>query len=272
MGKKLPSYAQRLDALHRALEADFRSIIERLPFAGREFAVDAGCGDGFFTGLLAERLPRGRVAGLDSSEEFLEAAGKRLRTPIGDGVVELIKGSVTELPLSDQSVDVLFSAHSMQSYPDIPRTLHEFHRVLRPGGLVAVLETDNVHSIMLSWPPDLELAVRQAEHQEIGDEDSYVGTYFPRFAPRLIGDAHFEDLRRDYVFIHRQRPADEWLKRYVELYLEYLLEKTGGRLAAPQQTRLRDLADPKSSRYLPRQENFFFGSLQVLMTARTARA
>lgn len=272
MEKKLPSYAQRLDSLHRALETDLRSIIVRLPLGGREFVVDAGCGDGFFTGLLAERLPKGRVAALDSSEEFLEAVESRLKNPIADGTVELIKGSVTKLPLADQSVDVLFSAHSMQSYPDIPRTLREFHRVLRPGGLLAVLETDNVHSIALSWPPDLELAIRQAEDQEIGDEDSYIGTYFPRFAPRLIGDAQFKDLRRDYVFIHRQRPADEWLERYVELYLEYLLEKTGGRLAGPQQTRLRDLADPKSPRYLPRQENFFFGSLQVLMTARKANA
>lgn len=266
--KALPSYAQRLDALHRALEADFREIVARLPLGGREFVVDAGCGDGFFTGLLAELLPQGRVAGLDSSPAFLQAAERRLQRPVGDDIVELIKGSVTELPFDDQSVDVIFSAHSMQSYPDIPQTLREFKRALRPGGVLAVLETDNIHSIMLSWPPDLELAVRAAEHREIGDEDSYIGTYFPRFAPRLLDAAQFKDFHREYVFIHRQRPADEWLDRYVRLYLEYLLEETGGRLSAAQRSRLSELADPASSRYLARQDNFFFGSLQAVMTAR----
>lgn len=268
MGKRLPSYAERLDALHRALETDFRAIIAKLPLSGREVVVDAGCGDGFFTGLLAERLPAGRVAGLDSSQAFLEAAEHRLERSINAGSVQMIKGSVTELPLGDQSVDVIFSAHSMQSYPDIPLTLREFQRVLRPGGLLAVLETDNIHSIMLSWPPDLELAVREAEHEEIGDEDSYIGTYFPRFAPRLLDEGRFKEFRREYVLIHRQRPADEWLERYVTLYLKFLLNEAGSRLSATQRTRLSELGDPASPRYLPRQENFFFGSLQTIITAR----
>lgn len=268
MEQGLPRYAKRLDALHRALEADFREIIGRLPLTGSEYVVDAGCGDGFFTSLLAERLPAGRVAGLDSSSAFLEAAESRLERDAGHGTVQFIQGSVTELPLGDQTVDVLFSAHSMQSYPDIPRTLREFQRVLRPGGLLAVLETDNIHSIMLSWPPDLELAVRAAEHQEIGDEDSYIGTYFPRFAPRLLGEAQFKDFRREYVFIHRQRPADEWLERYVTLYLKYLLHETESRLTTAQRSRMAELIDAASPHYLPRQENFFFGSLQTLITAR----
>jgi len=161
-----------------------------------------GCGDGFFTSLLGEN--QASVVGLDNSNAFLRHA----RANYGNQPnLEFQKGDVRRLPFDDASVDIVWSAHSMHSYPDVPHCLAEFRRVLRPGGLLAVLESDNVHSVMLSWPPDLELTVRQAEHQKIGDEDSYIGTYFPRFAVRLLGDAGFEIPTRQYFLINRFAPA-----------------------------------------------------------------
>jgi hypothetical protein len=156
----------------------------------------------------------------------------------------------------------------MQSYPAIPHVLAKFRRALRRGGLLAILESDNVHSIMLSWPPPVELAVRQAEHREIGDEDSYLGTYFPRFAPRLLHEAGFEQIERRYALVHRQRPCDDALEEYLRLYLADLRARLGGQLSEAVDRRLGDLADPASPHYLPVQENFYFGSLQTLITAR----
>lgn len=269
MENALPDYAERLAALHRALEEDFRNIIGRLPWLGHESVVDAGCGDGFFTGLLAERLPEGVAVGLDASPAFLAAAEERLHPLIDAGRVRLVEGNVERLPFDDATVDGVWSAHSMQSYPDLPHALREFRRVLRVGSTLAILETDNVHSIMLSWPPDLELAIRQAEHREIDEEDSsYIGTYFPRFAQRLLREAGFNQITREYVLIHRQQPAGEHLERYVELYLKFLLDQTSARLSDAARDRLANLADRRSSTFLARQENFFFGSLQTLLTAR----
>ncbi len=270
MNDALPDYAARLDALHQALEADFRDIMQRLPWQEDAAIVDAGCGDGFFTGLLAERLPAGVAIGLDTSPAYLDAAAKRLGALIEAGRARLVEGSVERLPFDDATVDGVWSGHSMQSYPDLPHALREFRRVLRKGATLAILETDNVHSIMLSWPPDLELAVRQAEHREIGDEDSYIGTYFPRFAPRLLREAGFVEVSRDYVLVRRQQPAGEWLERYLELYLANLLERTGDALSAPARRRLAELADRNSPAFLALQENFFFGSLQVLLTAQAS--
>jgi ubiquinone/menaquinone biosynthesis C-methylase UbiE len=270
--ENLPPYAERLDAMHRALVDDFTTrIMARLPLKVEALIVDVGCGDGFFTGLLAERVPKGQAVGLDTSPAFLAAAGKRLVRHISTGGVRLVDGDVNKFPFQESSVDAIWSGHSMQSYEAIPHVLSEFRRVLRPGGLLAILETDNIHSIMLSWPPDLELAVRQAEHREIGSEDSYIGTYFPRFATRLVHEAGFEDFRREYVFIYRQKPC-EALTRYIELYLQNLFEQVGERLTSANRQRLQELSNPESSGFLPRQENFFFGSLQVLMTARASES
>ena len=229
----------------------------------QDVVLDVGCGDGYFTGLLGER--GGNIIGLDNSHAYLAAA----RAAIAVSNVEFRKGDARRLPFDEHSVDVVWSAHSMQSYPDIPRCLREFHRVLKPGGTLAVLETDNVHSVMLSWPPDLELAVRQAEHSEIGDEDSYIGTYFPRFAQRLLDEGGFDDFDPHYFFIHRIGPAGEALEEFVRLYLDNLLEKTREHLSDRMKARLVLLCDPASEKYLPRQKAFFFGSLQVLMLAKS---
>lgn len=267
----LPAYAERLDALHRALIDDFREIVGRLPLTGSETVMDAGCGDGFFTGLLSERLPTGQAVGLDASAAYLRAAEERLGEDVAAGRVRLIEGDVNDLPFEAASLDAIWSAHCMQSYATIPHTLEEFRRVLRPGGLLAILETDNIHSIMLSWPPDLELAARRAEHREIGDEDSYLGTYFPRFAQQLLREAGYEEFSREFVFIRRQQPSGDVLERYVQLYLEDLLARLGDQLTEQARSRLRELATPGSPRFLPRQENFFLGSLQALITARAGR-
>jgi hypothetical protein len=117
----------------------------------------------------------------------------------------------------------------------------------------------------------LELAVRQAEHRVIGDEDSYIGTYFPRFAMRLMSEQRFEDFRPEYFLFHRLGPAEESLSEFVTLYLQNLLERTSAYLSERMRSRLALLGDPASDKFLPRQKTFFFGSLQVLMLAHASQ-
>jgi ubiquinone/menaquinone biosynthesis C-methylase UbiE len=262
MSDSLPSYAARLEALHDALVTDFRKIVRCLPDQGSK-AVDVGCGDGFFTKLLSE--VQSEVIGIDNSDAYLSEA---TRSSGNIGKTRFVKGDVVALPLSDGMVDIVWSAHSMHSYPDVKKALQEFRRVLRPGGLLAVLESDNIHSVLLSWPPDLELAVRQAEHREIGDEDSYIGTYFPRFAKRLFEHAGFTNFERKQCLITRFGPADEILGKFVELYLKNVLERTESFLSEKTCARLQKLSDPASPEFLPRRSDFAFSSLQSLMLGR----
>jgi len=265
MSDQLPQYATRLRALHEALEDDFRNIVCRVPDR-RVKALDVGCGDGFFTKLLADI--QSEVTGIDNSDAYLREA----RENIGNiGNIRFVRGDVDELPIGDNSVDLVWSAHSMHSYPDVKKALREFRRVLRPGGLLAVLESDNIHSVLLSWAPDLELVVRQAEHQEIGDEDSYIGTYFPRFAMRLFEEASFTSFEREQYIITRFGLATESLSKFVELYLKNLLERSAKFLDDKMCARLERLADPGSPEFLPHRRDFAFSSLQTLMLGRASR-
>src|SRR5215471_2119301 len=83
-----------------------RAVIDRLPLAGDERVLDAGCGTGRVTELLLARLPRGAVVALDGSPSMIEEARKRLGP---DPRVEYVVADLARpLPLSEP-VDAVFS-------------------------------------------------------------------------------------------------------------------------------------------------------------------
>jgi trans-aconitate 2-methyltransferase len=80
-----------------------RQVLERLDLNGDETVLDAGCGTGRVTALIAERVPQGRVIGVDGSPAMIQAARGNL-----DDEVELIVSDLLELELAEP-VDVVFS-------------------------------------------------------------------------------------------------------------------------------------------------------------------
>ena len=270
MSERLPKYAPRLNALHSVLVNDFDAIVEQLGLTGGEVVLDAGCGDGFFTDLLSRRIMTGQVIALDSSPAFLEAARRLLDEPLRSGRVRVMEGDVNGLPLVDGSLDVVWSAHSMQSYVDLPAVMAEFRRVLRPGGLLAVLESDAMHSIMLPWPPRLELAIRHAERRSLADADDRMGAYFPRYASRLFREAGFSDFAKRHTLIYRHGPLEDGLLRYARLYLQDLVASTRDQLPESLAEDAQRLAASYSAERAGEDEDLYFGSLQVLITGRAA--
>ncbi len=107
-------------------------VLERLPLAGDETVLDAGCGSGRVTALVIERVPRGRVIGVDASESMIEHA----RTVLG-GRAFLIVGDLADLSL-DEPVDAIFSNAVLHWVPDHEAVFRRFARVLRAGGRLAV--------------------------------------------------------------------------------------------------------------------------------------
>ena len=105
-----------------------------------EHVLDAGCGTGFLVQELAMAVGRdGRVIGIDNSPDMLELATKRCK---GLSQVELKEGSVEELPEQDESFDAVTCVQVLLYLRDVSRALAEMYRVLKPGGRIAVLETD----------------------------------------------------------------------------------------------------------------------------------
>lgn len=105
-----------------------RGVIDRLELAGDETLLDAGCGTGRVTRLLLERLPRGRVIGVDASPSMIAKA----RDNLGDRV-ELVVADLLELELADP-VDVVFSSATFHWILDHRRLFARLHAALAPGG------------------------------------------------------------------------------------------------------------------------------------------
>ena len=107
-------------------------VLERLELAGGEEVLDAGCGSGRLTARLAERLPRGRVVGLDLSQDMLRTARAALAAANAGNVV-LVRGDVARLPFV-AAFDAIFSTATFHWVLDHDALFGSIFAALRPGG------------------------------------------------------------------------------------------------------------------------------------------
>jgi len=108
------------------------AVVDRLELVGDETVLDAGCGSGRVTELLAQRLPRGGVVALDGSTSMLEAARQRLAL-FGDRIGFVHADLLRPLPI-DEPVDAILSTATFHWVPDHDALFANLAAVLHPSG------------------------------------------------------------------------------------------------------------------------------------------
>ena len=128
---------QRLESPERLARLEPPTLIARLGLREGAHVADLGSGTGIFTVELARAVgPTGRVFALDSSPEMLEVAGTKALPPW----VRVMQADLNhDLPLPDGSLDCCFMALVLHELAPSD-AIAQMHRLVRGGGIVAVLE------------------------------------------------------------------------------------------------------------------------------------
>jgi SAM-dependent methyltransferase len=108
-----------------------------------EQVVDIACGTGIVARLVAPHAGKtGAVVGVDINPHMI-AVARSMTAPAG-ATIEWREGNAVSLPLPDDSFDLALCQFGLQFIPDRPAALSEMHRVLKPGGRVAISVSGSV--------------------------------------------------------------------------------------------------------------------------------
>lgn len=140
--------AASYDSVAELQRAVGNALLARLPSAFTpQRWLDMGCGTGFFSRVLAERLPDSQGVALDIAEGMLNHA-----SPLG-GARYFIAGDAERLPLKAESLGLIYSSLAVQWCANFDGVLSEARRVLQPGGVLAFasLCVGTLHELRESW-------------------------------------------------------------------------------------------------------------------------
>jgi arsenite methyltransferase len=138
-----------------------------------EIVLDLGSGGGIDVILSAKRVgPSGKAYGLDMTDEMLALARENQKKASIENV-EFLKGAIENIPLPDNTVDVIISNCVINLSGDKDRVLAEAFRILKPGGRLAVSDVvvrgqvpANIRKSMELWVGCIAGALEENEYRE----------------------------------------------------------------------------------------------------------
>jgi len=270
----LPDYDAQLSLFHTAFERELDAIVNELPLASGMRVLDLACGDGFYTLRIAERLgASGSVTGADVNPAYLEKAKAEASRAKTSATIDFVAASFDALPFADGTFDFVWCAQSLYSLPDPVVVTRHMARVLRPSGVVAVLENDTLHQVFLPWPVHLELPLRAAELAAFVERSRNSSKYYVgRRLPRVLAAAGLEPMGMTTHAFDRRAPLGDAERALLQSYLEEIAERVEAHLEPALFAELRELVDPRSAGHLLRQDHLTMTWLSVLALGRKPKA
>jgi SAM-dependent methyltransferase len=217
-----PEAAARLTAVYVTPDviAQRARLLEVMGLGAGDRVLDVGCGAGFLSLELAERVgASGRVLGVDVSRVQLELAAARCASR---SWVTFREADAMHLPCGAGELDVVVSAQVLEYVVDVDQALRELARVVRPGGRVYVLDTDWASLVWHSSDPARMQRVIDAWDEHLSDP------HLPRtLAPRLR-DAGFEvELETMIPLFNPAFEPDCYSNRLIDLIVAFVVGRRG---------------------------------------------
>lgn len=166
---------------------DPRRELEGFDFSKARRILDAGCGSGIVSRILAEAHPSAQVLGVDLSQQRVQRANAA-----GCGLQNLryAQGSVTKLPESENAFDAIVCRFVLEHLPktEVQAALAEFYRCLKPGGHAVAIDLDGLYHNLYPQTASIRRFIAQLDRSS--DIDMQVG----RKLPAYLTEAGFVDV------------------------------------------------------------------------------
>lgn len=101
--------------------------------------LDIGCGGGSLIKYLTKKKKGYKLYGIDHSLEMVELSNKVNKQAVKEGQVNIVEGSVTNLPYDNEIMDVVIANETVQFWPDIEKSFTEIFRILKKGGYFFII-------------------------------------------------------------------------------------------------------------------------------------
>jgi ubiquinone/menaquinone biosynthesis C-methylase UbiE len=225
--------------------ANIEAHLRFLQVSPSDRVLDAGCGSGSMSRLLAHTYPQAEVIGVDLREQYLDFARSRARAEDIRNL-EFRSADVFALPFADATFDVVWTKYLLQWLKDPKRALKELQRVTRPGGIVVSCDFAGFATRHSPVTSDFD---RQVRHVMTALVDCDIGL---KVAPMMISLAFRDvsvDIEADKIFTVIGRIDSErrwnWEKQF-QAARPHLIQIIGSETGVDQfvETFLRYYDDP----------------------------
>ncbi len=217
-----------LETHHNSKIAERKQMIRDLHLKQGSLVIDAGCGPGLWTPLLARAIgPKGRILGIDISVEALVTAQQRCRASRYRQQVEYKCATLEHLPVAPGSADIIFSANVSQYLPNPIETFAALGRYLVRGGRLIIKDVDfgtmRFHNIDEGLQERVFDARKRWEQVRVDKgfafEDSWVGSKLAGY----LRAAGYEEVQEKRYRIMRAYPLPENFRCYLHGITEWFV-------------------------------------------------
>lgn len=158
----------------------------KAPVSETDIILDIGCGGGRTIATLAEKASRGKVYGIDHSEDCVRWSKEYNRALVEAGRVEVIHSSVEKMPFRDHFFSLVTAVETIYFWPGIVNNLKEVRRVLKPGGKILIVN-------------EMYLNEKFREENEKHMATGLLNIYSPEQIGEFLAKAGFQDISIDLV-------------------------------------------------------------------------
>lgn len=157
-----------LDGVERRKDFPPEEVLQMIAIKKTDNILDLGAGTGYLT-IPAAQMVHGLVYALDMDEKMLEIIDCKAQDE-GITNIQLVKGSIDNIPLPDDSIDIVFASLVLHEIKTLSNTLQQIKRVLKDGGQFMCLEYEKDESDIDGPPMQIRVpsSVMEQELEDAG--------------------------------------------------------------------------------------------------------